>query len=194
MLNLDEYVSCEVFKRYHDLLFKWNKTINLVSPNSLNELMSRHVLDSLQLLKYIPSKNIEIIDLGSGAGLPGIVLSLAGIKKVTLIESDSRKAAFLLQASKLSSGEVNIINDRIENVSNLECDILTSRALASLDSLFLYSQNILVRDKYLLHKGESYQDEIDGSKKHWLFSTNVHDSITSKDSKILEIKGVSPVL
>ncbi len=194
MLNLEEYISREVFKRYHDLLLKWNKAINLVSPNSLNEFMNRHVLDSLQLLKYLPSKNIEIIDLGSGAGLPGVILSLAGVKKVTLIESDSRKAAFLLQASKLSSGEIEIINDRIENIDGLECDILTSRALSDLNSLFGYSRNILVRDKYLLHKGESYQGEIDVAKKHWLFGVNVHDSITSKDSRILEIIDVAPVL
>jgi len=194
MLELDEYVSRDVFKRYHELLLKWNQTINLVSSNSLDEFIERHIIDSLQLLKYLPDKNIEIIDLGSGAGLPGIILSLAGIKKVTLIESDSRKAAFLLQASKLSSEKIEIINDRIENVNDLECDVLTSRALADLDSLLGYNQTILVRDKYLLHKGEFYQKEIDEAKKHWLFNVNVHDSITSKYSKILEIIDISPIV
>lgn len=197
MNEVQSFVSREVYQKlieYHDLLLKWNSAINLVSFNSIHEILQRHILDSLQLLKFIEDKDISIIDLGSGAGLPGIILSVCGIKKMTLIESDSRKAAFLLQASKISSGEIEIINDRVENIVDLKCDIVTSRALADLDMIFCYGKNIKIKDKYLLHKGKSYKKEILDAKKHWLFNTKVHDSITSNQGKILEIINVSHIL
>ena len=134
-----------------------------------------------------------VIDLGSGAGFPAIILSIAGVEDVTMIESDSRKSAFLLQASRLSNCKPKIINDRIENIDNLSCDILTSRAFAELDSIFEYSTKIEVKDKYLLHKGAGYKNEILNARKHWLFNTTVHDSITSETGKILEIIGLERI-
>ena len=197
MNEVQSFVSREVYQKlieYHDLLLKWNSVINLVSSNSIHEILQRHILDSMQLLKFIEDKDISIIDIGSGAGLPGIILSVCGIKKVTLVESDSRKAAFLLQASKISSGEIEIINDRIENITGLECNIVSSRALADLNEIFELSRNIEIADKYLLHKGESYKKEISDARKHWLFNVKVHDSITSNQGKILEIINVSHIL
>ena len=197
MNEIQSFVSREVYQKlieYHDLLLKWNSAINLVSSDSIHEILQRHILDSIQLLKFIEDKDISIIDIGSGAGLPGIILSVCGIKKVTLVESDSRKAAFLLQASKISSGEIEIINDRIENITGLECNIVSSRALADLNEIFELSRNIEIADKYLLHKGESYKKEISDARKHWLFNVKVHDSITSNQGKILEIINVSHIL
>ncbi|PCJ24432.1 MAG: 16S rRNA (guanine(527)-N(7))-methyltransferase RsmG [Rickettsiales bacterium] len=190
MIDVREYVSRGDVGAFVELLLKWNNTINLISSKTTANVMDRHVLDSLQILEFIGDKDVSIIDFGSGGGFPGILLSIAGVRKVTLIESDARKAAFLRQASKISRHEVEVINDRIENVENLECDIITSRAFADLDSVFGYSRNIQVRDKYLLHKGESYSDEMLKAKKHWLFNTIVHDSITSNRGKILEIRDV----
>lgn len=193
MQILEDFVSREASKKiqeYKNLLIKWNKTINLVSSKTLDDILERHILDSIQLLNYIKNKDIVIIDIGSGGGFPGIILSIGGIKKITLIESDSRKAAFLLQASKISSNRVEVKNTRVEDVVNSECDILTSRAFSDLNSIFNYTNNIKVKDKYLLHKGRSYKQEIQNAKKHWLFKINVHDSITSKQGKILEIEDV----
>ncbi|MFK7973441.1 MAG: 16S rRNA (guanine(527)-N(7))-methyltransferase RsmG [Rickettsiaceae bacterium] len=178
--------------KYSVLLLKWNKTINLVSARTIADIDERHINDSIQLMHYIPNKNTSIIDFGSGAGLPGVVLSICGIREVTLIESDERKAAFLLQVAKISSTECKIINDRIENQHDLNCDILTSRATADLNSIFHYCRNIKVRDKYLLHKGKSYAAEIEEARKHWLFDITVHDSITSSEGKILEITALKP--
>lgn len=113
----------DALKKYQSLTLKWNKTINLVSCNTEREFWVRHILDSLQLMKYINNQNIHLIDVGSGGGFPGIVLSIAGIKNVTLVESDVRKSIFLLQASKISTNKVNVVNQRIENVK-LDCDIL----------------------------------------------------------------------
>lgn len=184
--------TIEALKKYQSLVLKWNKAINLVSCNTEIEFWTRHILDSLQLIKYIKNLNSHIVDIGSGAGLPGIVLSIAGVKNVTLIESDERKVAFLLQATKCSNNKINIINDRIENIV-LECDILTSRAFASLEKIFAYTKNIVVKDKYLLLKGQGYQEEIDNVKKKWLFYHLTYDSMTSNNSKIIEISNLEKI-
>ncbi|MFU7502559.1 MULTISPECIES: 16S rRNA (guanine(527)-N(7))-methyltransferase RsmG [unclassified Candidatus Tisiphia] len=179
----------DALKKYQSLTLKWNKTINLVSCNTEREFWVRHILDSLQLMKYINNQNIHLIDVGSGGGFPGIVLSIAGIKNVTLVESDVRKSIFLLQASKISTNKVNVVNQRIENVK-LDCDILTSRACAQLEKIFVYTQHINVRNKYLLFKGEQYQKEIEIAKKRWSFCHSMYDSETSDNSKILEISNI----
>lgn len=185
-----DYVSRETVDKlyqYKDLLLKWNKTINLISKNSVVDLFQRHIVDSLQLMKFIDTKFKTIVDLGSGGGLPGIVLSIAGIKKMVLIESDSRKCAFLNMASKISSNKIVVLNKRAQDIKSIECDILTSRAFGKLDSIFQYN-NILVKEKYLIHKGKSYKEEMKYSSKSMLFDVTIHDSITSSDGKILEIK------
>ncbi|MGC0372289.1 MAG: hypothetical protein DGJ47_001000 [Rickettsiaceae bacterium] len=187
-------VSCGTSERlslYVDLVKKWNAKINLVSINALNEFQMRHIDDSLQLLNYI-SINQSVIDLGSGGGLPGVVLSISGVRNVSLIESDERKASFLIQATNIIPNDciMNVINERIEKLDGLSCDVITSRAFAELNKIFEYSRKIKVRDKYLLHKGENYQQEIDRASRDWLFNINIHDSLTSERGKILEIKNV----
>lgn len=192
MIYDDICVSCETInklEKYQSLILKWNKTINLVSSSTESEFWERHILDSLQLLKYIDDTNIHLVDIGSGGGLPGIVLSIAGVKNITLIESDIRKSVFLLQASKISSNKISVVNRRIEDIK-LNCDILTSRAFASLNKIFMYSENIKVKDKYLLLKGKKYQQEIEEAQKQWSFQYYAHDSLTASNSKILEIRDV----
>lgn len=189
MSKVEDFVSREIFAKiieFKELLLKWNKAINLISAKTSNDVMNRHILDSVQLLPFI-EKESSVIDLGSGAGFPAIILSIAGINNITLIESDSRKAAFLIQAAKISSNKIKIINDRIENIENLQCDIITSRAFAELDYIFEYSSRIKVKSKFLLHKGAGYKNEIAKAEKHWLFNRTVHDSITSETGRILEI-------
>lgn len=167
---------------YKDLVLKWNKTINLISPYTEDNIWERHILDSLQLIKFIEDKNIHLVDLGSGAGFPGVVLSIAGVKKVTLIESDTRKVAFLLQACSFSSNKIEILNQRVENVC-MKCDVVTSRGFAELSHTLQYSKNIQTK-KYLFLKGQSYEQELDKV----LFNCIIHDSITSEYGKILEIR------
>ena len=196
IVDIESFVSREVSERlmaYIKLLLKWNKTINLISSSTVHEVAQRHIIDSLQLLKFIEDKDIAIVDLGSGGGLPGIILSIAGIKKVTLVESNSRKVAFLRQAAQLSQGEVKIVNERLEKIVGLRCDIVTSRAFAGLDKILALTRGVEVAHKYLLHKGEKYQEEISQAKKHWLFNSKVHDSITSDYGKILEITDVKHI-
>ena len=181
----------DALKEYHQLVVKWNKVMNIVSQNSVKDLWERHIIDSLQLLKFINNKDIHLVDVGSGAGFPGIVLSIAGVRKVTLIEPDVRKSVFLLEASKLSNNKVEIITERIETI-NAICDILTTRAFANLGKIFRDTQNIVIQDKYLLLKGESYEEELKEARVNWSFNCNVHNSITSSQGKILEINNVIP--
>ncbi|WP_367364491.1 16S rRNA (guanine(527)-N(7))-methyltransferase RsmG [Candidatus Tisiphia endosymbiont of Nedyus quadrimaculatus] len=191
MLNYDNISreTINALEKYQSLTLKWNKTINLVSCNTEHEFWIRHILDSLQLMKYINEQNIHLVDVGSGGGFPGIVLSIAGIQNVTLVESDIRKSIFLLQASKISSNKVKVVNQRIEDIK-LDCDILTSRAFAQLEKIFVYTKHINVKNKYLLFKGEQYQKEIEIAKKRWSFCHSVYDSETSNNSKILEISNI----
>ena len=184
--------TIEALEQYKLLTLKWNKSINLISSTTESEFWNRHINDSLQLMKYIECNDINLIDAGSGAGFPGIVLSIAGIKNVTLIESDLRKATFLYHASKISNHKVQIINQRIENVT-LDCDVFTSRAFAPLHKTFDYGKNISVKSRYLLLKGMEYQKEIKEAQKNWSFCYKVHDSLTSKNGKILEISDVRKI-
>lgn len=186
-------VSREVItrlKKYQQLVFHWNNKFNLISASSTEKFWLRHIIDSLQLLKFIAGQNISLIDVGSGAGLPGVVLSIAGIKKVTLIESQTKKAAFLLQAAQLSDHKITIINQRAE-AQILSCDILTARALGDLNTIFAQTKNIIVSTKYLLPKGHNYQLELTATAKNWRFDYIIHDSLTRTDSKILEISNLT---
>lgn len=178
-------VSRGVLIKYQELLLKWNKAINLISKKSVSEIWERHILDSLQLLNYIDRFD-KIIDIGSGAGFPGIVLSIGGVKDVTLIECDTRKAVFLHQAAKLSPNKITIIEERVDEKFSADCDILTCRGFSTITNILLVTQGVN-RKKLLLLKGESYDKEIEEAQKDWLFNVKVHDSMTSNKGKILEI-------
>lgn len=194
MIQEDLGISRETLREYEMLLKKWNEKINLVSKSTLDDFEQRHLMDSLQITQYIDGKQDKIIDLGSGAGLPGMVLAIMGYEEVTLVESDARKAAFLLQASRLitNSKHPKILNKRIEQLEDISCDIVTARAFAELSKIFDYTRNFAVKKKYLLHKGENYQQEIETASKSWLFSVKIHDSLTLPKAKILEITDLKP--
>ena len=131
-------------------------------------------------------KDDVIVDVGSGAGFPGIILSLAGIRKVVLIESDERKAVFLRHASKISKNEIIVLNERVEKIVDLTCDVVVSRAMTDIRDLLLLTKKIR-SERYLIHKGKKYLDELQLASKDLLFKYRVHDSITSAEGKILEI-------
>lgn len=181
--------KAEIFEKLKDLTLKWNEKINLISKNTIKDFELRHIVDSLQLVLLLRDLNIHIIDLGTGGGFPGIILSIVGVKKVTLIESDIKKAAFLLQASLLSSNKLKVINARIEDL-NMECDILTCRAFASLNKIFDYTKNFVIKDKYLLLKGENITQEIEEANLKWKFDYKIYNSISYVGGKILEVNKV----
>lgn len=187
--EIDNVPRGTLFENYAALLVKWNQTINLVAKTTLDDLFVRHIEDSAQLYKLLDPEDV-VVDLGSGAGLPGMILSYMGVREVYLVESDKRKAAFLYEASRISPNKVMIINDRIENATNLQPAVITARALASLTKLLEFAVNIGFTKKCLFLKGKNYQSEIDEAQIKYNFKYNVYNSTTENNSCILEIREI----
>jgi 16S rRNA (guanine527-N7)-methyltransferase len=178
---------------YEAELRKWNRAINLVSPQTLSSIWQRHILDSGQLDAQIPTKAKTVVDLGSGAGLPGIVLAILSVEKHpnrthVLIESDQRKCAFLTKISADLPVNTKIYARRIEDVSPLRAEVVTSRALARLTKLLSFGAHHLSEDGICLFlKGEKAEEEISEASKTWSFSCKKIESITERSSAILQI-------
>ena len=178
-------------ERYIVLLDEWNNTHNLVRYSSIEELVVRHVIDSAQLYQYIEPEDI-VVDLGSGAGFPGIILSMLGVKKIYLLESNSKKSTFLQYASTLSNNQVIVLNERIEKIRDIKADVITARALADLDKLIHLTQNfILDHTRCLFFKGKNHHKETAQALAHWEFNINIFDSVTQEEAKILQLTQIS---
>lgn len=196
LLTSKDNVSRETLdklREYHDLLLKWQKKINLISPNTISEAWKRHFVDSMQVFEHLPSSKGHLVDLGSGAGFPGLVLAVMGFEKVTLIESDRRKCIFLKQVIRdLGLDNVTVINERLENVSDIKADIITARALASLDQLLKWATPFLKTETVLIFpKGRRYQEEIDNCGLVDTAKTQIFDSVTDEEAKIVFLSGLS---
>lgn len=151
---------------YCELLLKWNAKINLIGRATITEIMERHVLDCLQLSEHIVDKNLLIADLGTGAGLPGLILAIDGFKNMSLIESDEKKCVFLREARRVLELDCEIINQRIEKITDRTYDVIVSRALAPLELLLQLSDQIRSeQSKCFFLKGISYKDEIIQAQK-----------------------------
>jgi 16S rRNA (guanine527-N7)-methyltransferase len=164
-------VSRETMARleaYAELLKRWSGRINLVSRNTLGDLWRRHFLDSAQLLPLIPEKTRSLVDLGSGAGFPGLVLAILGVPGVELIESDKRKAVFLREAARIANAPVKITDSRIEAAKLHPADVVTARACAPLDKLLPLAQRFIGPHTVCLFlKGEHVADELTAARREW---------------------------
>lgn len=183
----------EKFNRYEELLLKWQKTVNLVSDTTLEDLAMRHFLDSAQLIKFIPDRQIKLADMGSGAGFPGLILAMMGVADVHLIESDVRKATFLREVSRETNTKVTVHDDRVEDISIAGLDMITARALAPLTDLFVMVIKLSTPDKEvtcLFMKGEKTNEELEKAKKRWNFTVEISQSITDGTGKILKINNI----
>lgn len=175
---------------YKALLETWQKTINLVSSSTLPQVWERHFEDSLQLLPYLPASASTLIDLGSGAGFPGLVLALCrrDSLKVTLVEADLRKCLFLENVSRETFLNLTIIRSRIEALSPFKQDIVTARALAPLPKLLEYASPFMgERSTAFFLKGKSSEAEIEMAKREWNFSLEIFPSLTDSQGRILKI-------
>jgi 16S rRNA (guanine527-N7)-methyltransferase len=188
-------VSRETLERltaYADLLVKWQARINLVGPDTLPDLWSRHFLDSAQLLPLIPADARRVVDLGSGAGFPGLVLAVMGAPGVHLIESDARKCAFLREAARIAATPVTVINRRIEQVPGLNADIVTARALAPLAKLLDWAEpHLAAAGACLFLKGRGSDDELTAAAKEWNITSERVSSLTDPQAHILHLREVS---
>ncbi len=178
---------------YVDLLLKWNAKINLIGRNTEAEIWSRHIEDSIQLSQYIPPAALEILDIGSGGGLPGIVLSILNPeKRITLVESDQRKAAFLRTCIRSLQLNATISTERVEALPSTQADCITARALAPLVDLLGYCDLHLKRSGVAVFpKGRAHTAEISVAEGQWSFHYKTHSSITSSDATILVVSDIS---
>jgi len=170
----------EKFIKYEKLLKQWSEKMNLVAPSTLVDIRHRHFDDSAQLVDFIP-KNAKIIDMGSGAGFPGVVLAILGWD-VICVESIRKKAGFLsILKQELDLPNLTIINDRLENFFlkmpvNADNFILTARAFAPLIKIFDYTHKTKCR--LFLLKGREIETEINTAKVKYKFDYKLYPSKT----------------
>ena len=188
-------VSRETLSRleaYAGLLTRWSARINLVGRDTLADLWRRHILDSAQLLAFVPGHARSMVDLGTGAGLPGLVLAILGVPGVELVEADSRKCAFLREALRVTETAALIRSCRIEAVPRHPVDIVTARASAPLDRLLGLAEPFLASDSECLFlKGERVEEELTLARKDWTMPASQHQSRSDPRGVVLRLQQVA---
>ena len=188
-------VSRETLARleaYAALLVRWSARINLIGRDTIADLWRRHILDSAQLQPFIPSAARSLIDLGTGAGLPGLVLAILGVPGVELVEADSRKCAFLREAARIAEVPVAIRGCRIQAVPPHPVDVVTARALAPLDRLLGLAEPFLAPGtECLLLKGERVEGELTLARRHWTMTASLHQSRSDPRGVVLRLQQVA---
>lgn len=188
-------VSRETLDRltaYADLLRKWQRAINLVGRATLPDLWRRHIYDSAQLLPLAPADSGPWLDLGSGAGFPGLVLAIMGAKDVHLVESDARKAAFLREAARITATDVTLHTARIEHLAPFSAAVVTARALAPLPRLLDLAAPFLTPSSVALFlKGQDVEIELTEAAKCWSMRAERQPSLTDSSGVVLRLTEVS---
>lgn len=193
-LNVSRETS-DLLLQFSALVEKWTVKINLISKASVGDIWERHVADSAQLFELAPEFD-HWVDLGSGGGFPGIVIAIIGKEaqpdaKITLVESDLRKATFLRAAIRELGLNATVIADRIEEMPSLRADVLSARALADLPSLLEYVDLHLVRTgTAIFPKGQNWRKEDEAARELWSYTLDPVKSKTSAEAAILLIKDV----
>jgi 16S rRNA (guanine527-N7)-methyltransferase len=178
--------------RYVDLLTAWNARINVVGRNTLGDVWRRHILDSAQIYPQIPQRTRVLIDLGSGAGLPGLILSILGVPEVHLIESDARKAVFLREAARVTGALASVHATRIEGMKPVVADVVTARALAPVTELLEISQRFRTPSTICLFpKGETVQEELTNAIKEWKMTIHQSPSLSDPSGCILRLENIT---
>jgi len=195
----DTGVSRETLERlsaYAELLSTWNKKINLVGRSTEAELWTRHMLDSAQLFPLIPPETKSLLDLGSGAGFPGLVLAIMGVRGVQMVESDQRKCAFLREAARMAKAAVIVHAKRIEDLESQKIDVVTARALAPIDQLLDWSERFLGQNSHCFFlKGQNVEVELTETYKRWTITADQRPSCTDPRGSIVcinEVRRVQP--
>lgn len=195
-------VSRETLTRletYAALLKQWQKAVNLVGPATLGDVWHRHFADSAQLLGHAPDARTWI-DLGSGAGFPGLVIAILLMERdqgrVALLESDQRKAAFLKEVARRTAAPVDILGTRIEIAATqlklVKADVVTARALAPLGRLLELAYPFFSQDtKGLFLKGKAAEDEIRAAEASWRFDVRVQASRTDATGRVVIVSGLA---
>jgi 16S rRNA (guanine527-N7)-methyltransferase len=198
MTGVDDAVMARLV-RYAALLLDWNSRMNLVSPSTLPDLWRRHMLDSWQLVGMVSPDSKRHIDIGSGAGFPGIVLSAilgprVGLKTM-LVESIEKKCAFLRACVTGLGIEsfCDIHRSRVEEITDIKADLITARAVAALDVLLKWSRPFMKKNtQCLFPKGRSASDELTSARRSWTISATMTSSITDDAASIITVHSFTP--
>lgn len=194
------------FECYETLLKKWQKAVNLVGRGTLEDVRNRHFLDSAQLLPLITAKSdgspIRLLDIGSGAGFPGLVLAILAANEtasgpgleVHLVESNARKCTFLREVARVTKTPVTVHNERLENLAPFPVDIITARGLAPLPRLLALIEPFLVQPDCcplgLFLKGRTAEEELTEARKQWKMTVDSIVSVTDPEGVVLRIRDI----
>ena len=187
------------FKRYSELLIEWQQKINLIGPATTEDIWHRHFYDSAQLLPLIIKSRTSgqkrtILDMGSGAGFPGLVLALMGENSVYLAEPSAKRCAFLRRVMRETGAEAKILQAKVKDIETFPVDIVTARALAPIATLIEWGLPYLREDgEFWLLKGSRVEEELTLAKKNWNMTTEIFPSKTGNGGKILKLSNIRMV-
>jgi 16S rRNA (guanine527-N7)-methyltransferase len=187
--------TIERLRRHVDLVRKWQTGENLVAPSTLPSLWRRHVVDSAQIAALFPRVE-SLLDLGSGAGFPGLVVAIVSGARADLVESNGRKCAFLREAIRVTGANAKVHEGRIEAIVakwDHATELVTARALAPLAKLLeLCHPLIRAGARAGFHKGREFQREVDEASQSWDFDLAIHRSRVDSEGVILEVSRLAP--
>jgi 16S rRNA (guanine527-N7)-methyltransferase len=187
--------TSEALDQFASLLLRWNRTVNLIAPGDESSLWQRHIADSLQLAPLMHPRPDRAIDLGSGAGFPGLILALTTGIQFELIEADQRKAAFLREAARITGAPVGVHASRIEATHLGPAPLITARALAPLPKLLALAAPLLAPGGTCLFlKGSSAQAELTATAAQWHMQVQCFPSQTAPNACILRISDLHRVI
>jgi 16S rRNA (guanine527-N7)-methyltransferase len=183
--------TLEKLTAYVELLNQWNRRINLVSANTMGDVWRRHILDCAQLAKHLPRQTRVAVDLGAGAGLPGLILAAMGVPEMHLVESDLRKSAFLREAARIMDVAVTLHPERIEKVTAFPADAVVARACTNLDQLIDYSEKFISpKTVCLFLKGENAGEELAAAEASWSLTSETIPSLSDPSGMILKLSAI----
>ena len=193
--------ACGRLRLYVEELRHWNARMNLVAPSTLEQVWQRHVADGVQLLEHLPEEARQVIDLGSGSGVPGLVMALAAPERAryVLVESSSRKCAFLRQVAQRAGVAVAVLPRRIETLDAAGLGVgpetvIVARALAPLARMLdLAAPLFEAGAQAVLLKGRQAAAEVDAARRHWDFRADMVNSVTDAEGVIVKLREVRRV-
>lgn len=186
-------VSREITEKlylYIDLLKKWHIKFNLISERTFFHVWERHILDSAQAYSLVPEHS-SLVDVGTGAGFPGLVLSIMGLNNVCLVEPNQKKAIFLQEAIRLTRSSAILYNCRIENLLGTKFEFVISRAVTSIEKFLELTHHVrLLNSSVICFKGASFQKELDQALKKWHFDFEIHPSLIHQKGKLILLSNI----
>jgi len=187
--------TLDKLKIYAGLLAKWQKAKNLVANSTVDAMWQRHFLDSAQMAQHLKSvygdRKLTMLDIGSGAGFPGLVLAIMGLGHAHMVEANGRKCIFMRQVSRETSADATIHNVRIEEIEPFPVDIVTSRACARVIQLLDWAAPFLseTTEMWLL-KGEGADEELTEAQSCWKMTVDRYGSLSDPGGVVLRLSGI----